>query len=296
MIRKLLLKIGTKTVKSYTIITSPNNYKKIKNIQIRNKKQQHKKITYSESIDEILKENTKKAPTSKEQIKIALFLITSLTIISLIFNILTALIINLLILSMIIIIKLKPTITQKNRTNEILKVLPYALRQMATELKAGLGLYDSMNSVANSDYGVLSEEFKRTLEDIHYGDNYKTALNNLSKRINNELMDQITNQIIRTLTNGGDLSNTLNAIAEESAYEMRIKYKEYSEKLNSFMMLYMFIAVLGPVVFFIMIIAATTIMGSIIPPELLLILYLFFFPLIISVIILFIKQLEPKLN
>ena len=61
---------------------------------------------------------------------------------------------------------------------------------------------------------------------------------------------------------------------------MRMKIKDYAQKLNSFTMIYMFVAILGPVIFMVMLIAATTVMGALLPPVLLLIMYLFLFPAI----------------
>ncbi|MDZ4171366.1 MAG: type II secretion system F family protein, partial [Methanobacteriaceae archaeon] len=103
-------------------------------------------------------------------------------------------------------------------------------------------------------------------------------------------------QITRTLSSGGDLAKTLNVIADDIAYEMRMKLKDYSQKLNSFTMIYMFVAVLGPVIFMIMLLAASTVMGgALFPPIVLIILYLFFFPMVVGFMAFMIKRLEPKI-
>ncbi|MBR0473112.1 MAG: type II secretion system F family protein, partial [Methanosphaera sp.] len=187
-------------------------------------------------------------------------------------------------------------IKEEKRRKEITQKLPYALRQMSTQLKAGIGLYDTMKTITESNYGALSEEFRITLKEIQYGNNYIDSFNKLSQRTKLKSMDKLISQIIRTLNNGGNLADTLNTLADENSYNMRLKYKEYSEKLNAIMLLYMFIAVLLPVISFILLVAATTVMGSIIKPELLLILYLIFFPMIIIFMIIFIKRLEPSLT
>jgi flagellar protein FlaJ len=76
---------------------------------------------------------------------------------------------------------------------------------------------------------------------------------------------------------------------------MRMKLKDYAQKLNSFTMIYMFVAILGPVILMIMLIAASTVMGkSMFPPAVLLILYLFFFPMIVGFMAFMIKRLEPQ--
>ena len=86
----------------------------------------------------------------------------------------------------------------------------------------------------------------------------------------------------------------MNVIAEDTAYELRMKLKDYAQKLNSFTMIYMFVAILGPVITMIMLIAASTVMGELLPPIVLLILYLFLFPMIVGFMAFMIKRLEPQ--
>jgi len=200
-----------------------------------------------------------------------------------------------IILLMAMFIVYLPKIQTGGRSTAASREIPFALRQMATELRAGIGLHDSMRSVAMSGYGPLSEEFARALEEIKYGETTEKALTDMSERINSEGLTRAIYQITRTLTSGGDLAKTLSVIADDTAYEMRMKLKDYAQKLNSFTMIYMFVAILGPVIFMIMLIAAATVMGPIIPPILLLIMYLFFFPAIVAFMAFIIKRMEPKL-
>ncbi len=202
----------------------------------------------------------------------------------------------LVVVLMAMVLIFLPNLKKGGRSAEASRELPYALRQMATELRAGLGLHDSMRSVAMSGYGPLSEEFARTLEEIKYGETTENALMDMSERIDSEGMKRAIYQITRTLSSGGDLAKTLNVIADDIAYEMRMKLKDYAQKLNSFTMIYMFVAILGPVIFMIMLLAASTVMGgSIFPPIVLIIMYLFFFPVIVGFMAFMIKRLEPKL-
>jgi flagellar protein FlaJ len=203
---------------------------------------------------------------------------------------------GILIFFMAILIVFLPKLQKGKKSSEASRELPYALRQMATELRAGLGLHESMRSVALSGYGALSEEFARTLEEIKYGETTENALMDMSERVGSDGMKRAVHQITRTLSSGGDLSRTLNVIAEDVAYEMRMKLKDYAQKLNSFTMIYMFVAILGPVILMIMLIAASTVSGSaMFPPIVLLILYLFLFPMIVGFLAFMIKRLEPQI-
>ena len=290
-----LIKVGKLTTDTYNYIKKYDNISNNLKEKIKEKEANTHDIT-DKSIDELIKENTKKQETITANMKIISVMILITLIVSLIFlKIQETLIILCIIIGVIVLIKLLPKIKKQNYSNEIMQELPYALRQISIELSSGQGLYDSMNSITKSDYGSLSEEFKWVLEDIHYGEDNKKAFEKMQERIDLEIMDQVIGQIIRTLNTGGDLSQTLTTIADENMFILQMKYKEYSQKLNSFMLIYMFIAVLTPVISFIMLIAASTVMGSIVSKEIILILYLFFFPLIISFIILIVKKFEPKL-
>jgi flagellar protein FlaJ len=249
------------------------------------------------SLEELLKEEEKEGLDPK--LIIGLGLISGLIVMGIMvvlgFGVEIGLVLMLVIFLMAMVLIFLPNLKKGGRSAEASRELPYALRQMATELRAGLGLHDSMRSVAMSGYGPLSEEFARTLEEIKYGETTENALMDMSERIGSEGMKRAIYQITRTLSSGGDLAKTLNVIADDIAYEMRMKLKDYAQKLNSFTMIYMFVAILGPVIFMIMLLAASTVMGNVFPGIVLILLYLFLFPMIVGFMAFMIKRLEPKL-
>jgi len=278
MIKEYIIKIGEATLKIKENITSQKNNKK-------NNSQKYK--IEKESIEKILTQNKKE---KKHPYKFTIVLV--LLVATYLKNLIAIEIITITII-ILLLYKSYPQLKEKQKQEEITKELPYVLRQISIELQAGTGLFDAINSIADGDYGIVSEEFKITIEEIHYGTNYNQAFDNLIERNNNKILKKTINQIKRTLNTGGNLSKTLNSLAKENTENMKMKYREYSEKLNSFMLLYMFTAVLIPVILFIMIIAATTVIGPIIDGKLLLVLYLFFFPLVVLFMIFIIKKMEP---
>ncbi|KAF5075635.1 Type II secretion system (T2SS), protein F [anaerobic digester metagenome] len=262
------------------------------------KAEQAKKASYTKaSLEELLKEEEKEGLDPKLIVVMGAvsFAVVVVIMVVLGFGIEMGLVFGVAIFMMALLIIFLPNIQKGKRSNEASRELPYALRQMSTELKAGIGLHDSMRSVAMSGYGALSEEFARTLEEIKYGETTEKALMDMSDRIQSEGLKRAVHQITRTLSSGGDLSKTLNVIAEDTSYEMRMKLKDYAQKLNSFTMIYMFVAILGPVICMIMLIAASTVMGPFIPPILLLIMYLFLFPMVVAFMAFMIKRLEPQI-
>ena len=188
-----------------------------------------------------------------------------------------------------------PQIKEKNSYTDLNQELPYALRHMSIELKSGKGLHDTMLTIKNSDYGSLSKEFTRVLEEIKFGKQTEESLQEMSHRVNSEGLSRTIHQIIGTLRVGGNLANSLDIIAKDISFETQIKLKEYSRKLNSFILIYTFIAILAPVIILIMLMAGSTVMGDVISGNLLILIYSLFFPLVIMLMGIFIKKLEPKI-
>ena len=75
---------------------------------------------------------------------------------------------------------------------------------------------------------------------------------------------------------------------------MRMKLKEYSQKLNAFIMIYTFLAILAPVIVLTLLLAASIVMGDVVPANLILVLYGLFFPMVIVFLGFLIKKMEPK--
>ncbi len=188
-----------------------------------------------------------------------------------------------------------PKIKKQNEYASFSKELPYALRQLATELRAGRSLFDSLDSVASSDYGILSVEFSRVLEEIKYGESTENAFLNLEKRVDSKALSRMIYEILTSLRIGANLSNSLSIIADDVNFDIRMKLKEYSEKLNAFVMMYTFLAILAPVILLTMLLAASVVIGDLVPGDLILVLYSVFFPMIIVFLGFAIKKLEPKI-
>ena len=188
-----------------------------------------------------------------------------------------------------------PKIKKQNEYASFSKELPYALRQLATELRSGRSLFDSLDSVASSDYGILSLEFSRVLEEIKYGESTEKAFLNLEKRVDSKALSRTIYEILTSLRIGANLSSSLSIIADDVNFDIRMKLKEYSEKLNAFVMIYTFLAILAPVILLTMLLASSVVIGDLVPGDLILILYSVFFPMIIVFLGFAIKKLEPKI-
>ena len=188
-----------------------------------------------------------------------------------------------------------PYMKEQRGYSDLNQELPYALRHMSIELKAGRGLHDALITIRNANYGSLSREFNRVLEEIKFGRPTEDSLLEMSHRVKSEGLTRAIHQIVGTLRVGGNLAGSLEIIAKDISFDMQIKLKEFSQKLNSFILIYTFIAILAPVISLIMLMAGSTVMGDVISSELLIVIYVIFFPLVVMFMGLFIKKLEPKI-
>jgi flagellar protein FlaJ len=203
----------------------------------------------------------------------------------------------------LIIMLLIPRQRAKIRGAEISRELPFALRHIATQLSAGIGLYKTLQTIARSDYGALSEEFTRVITEIEEGVDTKDALQHLAHRTQSKALKSAVLHMIRALKTGGNLSELMNEIAEDVAFELRMKMRDFSEKMNFFGVIFIFMAIVLPV--FVAILAAVratptltaasaALAGMPLDKTGVAVIYLGVMPMVFVWLFMFIKMMQPK--
>ncbi len=188
-----------------------------------------------------------------------------------------------------------PKAVWKRRVSEVERALPYALRHMAALLSAGIGIEETIVSIARSDYGVLSEEFGIMVREMRTGTSFEDALQRFEERMRSDKVSKVVKQILRVLKFGGNLSEILYKMAEDFSFEYRMKLVEYVQKVNGISFIYLFITIIMPTMFVVAILA-----GSLMSKRLILdvrmiaIMLLLAFPSISLIIINMIKKAEPR--
>ena len=181
--------------------------------------------------------------------------------------------------------------------------LPFALRHIATQLSAGIGLYRTLQAVAKADYGPLSEEFARTIAEIEEGTDTQDALRHLALRTKSIALRNAMMHTIRALKTGGNLSDVMNDIAEDVAFQLRMNMQEFGQKMNYLGVIFIFLAIVFPV--FVAILGSirnaplsSAQMGvsfSIIPlsVDTMMLIYFLIMPAILIWFFIFIKMIQP---
>ena len=197
---------------------------------------------------------------------------------------------------------LGPMQKAKQRGIQIDTELPYALRHLATELQAGIGLYKTLQSIAKNDYGLLSDELSRTIIEIENGTDTKTALRHTALRSQSKNFNVALFHIIRTLNTGGNLAQSIDSVAETVSFDLMESAKQFGEKMNFFGIIFIFIAIVLPVFLAVLSAIANAPIGQngdlflpgVLGPQLLAIIYLVVLPIILGFISFYIKIIEPK--
>jgi pilus assembly protein TadC len=195
------------------------------------------------------------------------------------------------------IMLLIPKSKANTRGENVSTELPFALRHMSTELKSGIGLFKTLQAIASSDYGILSEEFARTINEIEEGTDTRDALKHLAMRSQSIALRNALLHINRALKTGGNLSKVMNEIAEDVSFELRMKVRDFSEKINFFGVIFIIGGIVMPVMIAILagiLNAPLGIKMVSLSPELVLIFYVIIMPLILGLLVFYLKMIQPK--
>jgi flagellar protein FlaJ len=187
-----------------------------------------------------------------------------------------------------------PSSAAAARGGRIDRDLPFALRHMATQISAGVGLHKSITSIANADYGAVSQDFRRMLFEMEHGASTEEALMGMSNRTRSKGLKKATIQMVRALRTGGNLSQIIGGIAEDVAFESRMKIRDFTEKLNMIGVVYVMLSVVAPVIVAILssVLQIPMLGGSGIGIEAVAMVYLSILA-VLAFILLFIRTIEP---
>jgi flagellar protein FlaJ len=139
-----------------------------------------------------------------------------------------------------------PNVLVERKVREIDRNLLFALRHLQIQIKSGVTLFDSLVSVANANYGLVSEEFKRAIKRISTGMPEIESLEELAVKNPSLYFRRAIWQITNSIRSGADLGDTLSSMVSSLSNEQRIAIRKYGSQLNPLAMMYMMTAVIIP--------------------------------------------------
>jgi tight adherence protein C len=118
----------------------------------------------------------------------------------------------------------------KTRQKAIDRALPYALDLMVACLEGGLSLDATLAKVAEQSTGPLSEEIRRTLQEMTLGRPGGEALRDLGERTGAPDLKRLTENVVQAERMGISITEAMRTLAAESRVKRRQRAEEMARK------------------------------------------------------------------
>ncbi len=116
-------------------------------------------------------------------------------------------------------------IMKKRRTEKFNQQLEGALGSISSSLKAGFSINQAFDEIANTNKAPISVEFRMLMQEIRLGVSMEDALDNMTRRINSVDFELVSTAVITARQTGGELTGTLERLAELIRERLRINNK-----------------------------------------------------------------------
>ncbi|MEK6792680.1 MAG: type II secretion system F family protein [Nanoarchaeota archaeon] len=134
-----------------------------------------------------------------------------------------------------------------NRKQKELEInLMPALEDMLVQLNSGVPLFDILVNISLSDYGEISNEFKRAVKKINAGMPQIEVLEELGEKNSSIYFRRTLWQISNGMKSGSDISEVIKGSLKLLSEEQIIQIQNYGNKLNPLVMFYMLMTIILP--------------------------------------------------
>ncbi|HIH61721.1 MAG TPA: type II secretion system protein F [Methanobacteriales archaeon] len=128
-------------------------------------------------------------------------------------------------------------IMMDRRIDAIEQGTPDFLRQIASLLRAGVGLETALEDISKQGKGPLYDELKRAVIEIKIGRTFDDALLSMGRRLKSDTLDRTFRMIIEGRKAGGSLADVIEAVAEDTRAVLALKRERKANVMMSIMFL-----------------------------------------------------------
>ncbi len=139
-----------------------------------------------------------------------------------------------------------PKLQAARRQSKMDESVSFAIREIMIKVGSGVPIFNALLDVSNSNYGLVSDEFKVAIEEIQSGVPQEIALQNLAKRVPSQSLRRAVYIIINAVKSGSDVHETLVIINDILIKKQQSDMKTYAAELTPLSMAYMLISVVLP--------------------------------------------------
>jgi len=143
-------------------------------------------------------------------------------------------------------VALYPKMKGQQKVKEIERNLIFALRTMTVEIKSGVSLFNTLNIIAEGDYGALSTEFKKAVKEIETGTIEEVALEKIARYNPSIFFRRSIWQIINGMKAGSDVSDVMEELVATMIREEKLQITKYGNSMKILSLMYMMLGVIVP--------------------------------------------------
>lgn len=188
-----------------------------------------------------------------------------------------------------------PKILAGKISEQMDRELVFVLKDMLLQVASGVPLYEAMNNIAKSGYGIVSKEFASAVRQIKVGIPIEDALQNMVRHTNSEFMKRITWQIVNGYKSGASLKVVLETLVEDLTARQKNQIRSYAQELNMWTLVYMMFAVAAPTIGSTLMVVLSAVAGVGVTPALFIMMIISSFFVQIGLIG-FVKSRRPVVN
>ncbi len=139
-----------------------------------------------------------------------------------------------------------PIIRITKKVRDLDRNLVFALRTVLVQLRSGVSLYDSMKVVAEGNYGAVSKEFKRAIDQISTGTIQEVALERIAEYNPSVYFRRALWQIVNGMRAGADVTLVLTESVNSLTEAQSIQIRNYESQMKILSLVYMMLGVIVP--------------------------------------------------
>jgi flagellar protein FlaJ len=125
----------------------------------------------------------------------------------------------------------------ERRVDAIEQTTPDFLRQIASLLRAGIGIETALEDISKQGGGPLNDELKRAVIEIKIGSTFDDALLSMGDRLKSKTLDRTFRMILEGKRVGGSLSDVIETVAEDLRSVLALKRERRANVMMSVMFL-----------------------------------------------------------
>ncbi len=134
----------------------------------------------------------------------------------------------------------------ERRVDAIEQTTPDFLRQIASLLRAGIGIETALEDISKQGGGPLNDELKRAVIEIKIGSTFDDALLSMGERLKSQNIDRTFRMILEGRKVGGSLSDVIETVAEDLRSVLALKRERRANVMMSVMFLIIAAIVAAP--------------------------------------------------